>query len=254
MKRWNQFSSENFLMSVGGHLALVAVMLTSFAVVVDRAKLVAPDRVEITEIDLSAVNVTGDETRLMNTAMPEPDPAPTPDPVPEPTPTPPPAPEPDPVSEKPIDTPSLVDEVPPSPKPEPTPAPEKPVEEKPAPKKRTVVRVNREVMTLDRTMSISVVDALRVAMTRCWVIDTTRPDITDIRAVAHLTMNKNGMVRDVWFESAARANTDAGFAYVLDTIRDAINTCQPFKMLPPGEFAKWEKIQLTFYPTQGKVM
>ncbi len=252
MKRWNQFSSENFLMSVGGHLALVAVMLTSFAVVVDRAKLVAPDRVEITEIDLSAV--TGDETRLMNTAMPEPDPAPTPDPVPEPTPTPTPAPEPDPVSEKPIDTPSLVDEVPPSPKPEPTPAPEKPVEEKPAPKKRTVVRVNREVMTLDRTMSISVVDALRVAMTRCWVIDTTRPDITDIRAVAHLTMNKNGMVRDVWFESAARANTDAGFAYVLDTIRDAINTCQPFKMLPPGEFAKWEKIQLTFYPTQGKVM
>ncbi len=246
MKRWNQFSSENFLMSVGGHLALVAVMLTSFAVVVDRAKLVAPDRVEITEIDLSAVNVTGDETRLMNTAMPEPDPAPTPDPVPEPTPTPTPAPEPDPVSEKPIDTPSLVDEVPPSPKPEPTPAPEKPVEEKPAPKKRTVVRVNREVMTLDRTMSISVVDALRVAMTRCWVIDTTRPDITDIRAVAHLTMNKNGMVRDVWFESAARANTDAGFAYVLDTIRDAINTCQPFKMLPPGEFAKWEKIQLTF--------
>ena len=254
MKRWNQFSSENFLMSVGGHLALVAVMLTSFAVVVDRAKLVAPDRVEITEIDLSAVNVTGDETRLMNTAMPEPDPAPTPDPVPEPTPTPTPAPEPDPVSEKPIDTPSLVDEVPPSPKPEPTPAPEKPVEEKPAPKKRTVVRVNREVMTLDRTMSISVVDALRVAMTRCWVIDTTRPDITDIRAVAHLTMNKNGMGRDVWFESAARANTDAGFAYVLDTIRDAINTCQPFKMLPPGEFAKWEKIQLTFYPTQGKVM
>jgi len=92
MKRWNQFSSENFLMSVGGHLALVAVMLTSFAVVVDRAKLVAPDRVEITEIDLSAVNVTGDETRLMNTAMPEPDPAPTPDPVPEPTPTPTPAP------------------------------------------------------------------------------------------------------------------------------------------------------------------
>ncbi|MDE6477880.1 MAG: hypothetical protein K2L94_01370, partial [Alphaproteobacteria bacterium] len=72
MKRWNQFSSENILMSVGGHLALVAVMVTSFAIVVDRAKLVAPDRVEITEIDLSAVNVTGDETRLVNTAVVEP--------------------------------------------------------------------------------------------------------------------------------------------------------------------------------------
>ena len=61
-------------------------------------------------------------------------------------------------------------------------------------------------------------------------------------------------VRDVWFESAARAQTDPAFAYVLDTIRSAINVCQPFKMLPENEFDKWEKIQLTFYPTQGKVM
>ena len=64
MGRFNQFSSENMLMSVGGHLALVALMITSFAVVVKRAQLVAPDRVEITEIDLSSVKVSGDETRL----------------------------------------------------------------------------------------------------------------------------------------------------------------------------------------------
>jgi hypothetical protein len=91
-------------------------------------------------------------------------------------------------------------------------------------------------------------------MTRCWVIDKNRNDISDIRAVAHLTMRKNGTVRDVWFESAARAETDPAFAYVLDTIRAAINTCQPLKMLPENEFSKWEKIQLTFYPTSGKVM
>ena len=30
------------------------------------------------------------------------------------------------------------------------------------------------------------------------------------------------------------------------TIKDAINACQPFKMLPANEFDKWEKIQLTF--------
>ena len=107
---------------------------------------------------------------------------------------------------------------------------------------------------MDRTLTVSVVDALRVAMTRCWNIDTTRSDIGDIRAVAHLTMRRNGTVRDVWFESAAREQTDPAFAYVLETIRSAINVCQPFKMLPPNEFAKWEKIQLTFYPTQGKVM
>ena len=132
--------------------------------------------------------------------------------------------------------------------------PSKPVEDAPVPKKKRVVRVNREVLSLDRTLTVSVVDALRVAMTRCWVIDTKRPDIADIRAVAHLTMRKNGTVRDVWFESAARAETDPAFAYVLETIKAAINTCQPLRMLPANEFNKWEKIQLTFYPTQGKVM
>ena len=131
---------------------------------------------------------------------------------------------------------------------------EKKIDEKPAPRKKTIVRVNRDVVSLDRTLTVSVVDALRVAMTRCWNIDTTRSDISDIRAVAHMKLHQNGTVADVWFESAARAETDGAFAYVLDTIRNAINVCQPFKMLPPNEYNKWREIQLTFYPTQGKVM
>lgn len=231
---------------------MVAIMITSFVIVVDRAKMVAPDRIEIMEIDLNSVRVGGDETVLYNInadAKPEPQdvqktPATQPAPDPEPTP-----------EDVPIEEPSLADAPTPMPA-EPTPAPDKkPEPEKPQPKKKkTVVRVNREVVSLDRTLTVSVVDALRVAMTRCWTIDTTRTDIGDIRAVAHLTMRRNGTVRDVWFESAAREQTDPAFAYVLETIRSAINVCQPFKMLPPGEFDKWEKIQLTFYPTSGKVM
>jgi len=252
MKFTNQFSSENMLMSIGGHLALVAIMITSFVIVVDRAKMVAPDRIEIMEIDLNSVRVGGDETVLYNInadAKPEPQDAqktPATQPAPDPEPTP---------EDVPIEEPSLADAPAPMPA-EPAPAPDKkPEPEKPqSKKKKTVVRVNREVVSLDRTLTVSVVDALRVAMTRCWTIDTTRTDIGDIRAVAHLTMRRNGTVRDVWFESAAREQTDPAFAYVLETIRSAINVCQPFKMLPPGEFDKWEKIQLTFYPTSGKVM
>lgn len=252
MARFDVFSSENLLMSVCGHLILVAVMVTSFIVIVERAKLVAPDRVQIMEIDLNDVKVSGDETKLYNVGAPVVQPEKKEEPKPEPAA----APEPEPEEVKPIEAPSMVEDVP----------AEKPKEEKkeeakpeqvaaPAPKKkRRVVRVNREVLSLDRTLTVSVVDALRVAMTRCWNIDTTRSDIGDIRAVAHLTMRRNGTVRDVWFESAARADTDAAFAYVLDTIRSAINVCQPFRMLPANEFSKWEKIQLTFYPTQGKVM
>lgn len=247
-------------MSVCGHLALLAIMLTSFALFVDRAMLVAPDRIEILEIDLNSVRVSGEETILHNVnadaaVEPETEKEPAPAPILEQ-----PAPEPveEPAEEAPITEPSLVEEKAPE-VPEPVTKPvekeEQPEEKKEEPKKKKmVVRVNREVVSLDRTLTVSVVDALRVAMTRCWNIDTTRPDISDIRAVAHLTMRRNGTVRDVWFESAARAETDPAFAYVLDTIRAAIDVCQPFKMLPVNEFEKWEKIQLTFYPTQGKVM
>lgn len=259
----DRFSSENLLMSVCGHLALAAIMVTSFVVVVDRAMMVAPDRIEILEIDLDSVRVSGDETILHNVnadaeiSPMEPEPEPISD-APGAEPSVPPEPDVD-VEPEPIIAPSLADDASATPEiPEPVVNPVASEDasvstEKPK-KKKTVVRVNREVVSLDRTLTVSVVDALRVAMTRCWTIDTDRPDIDNIRAVAHLTMRRNGTVRDVWFESAARAETDAAFAYVLDTIRSAINVCQPFKMLPANEFDKWEKIQLTFYPTQGKVM
>lgn len=268
MAKFNQFSSENLLMSIGGHLALVAIMITSFAIVVNRARLVTPDRIEIVEIDLNQVVVSGDETKLYNVGqiVEQKEEEPTPAPVAKPAPEPVKAEEPEKVE---IETPTLVEEPEPEPeekveeKTEEKPEPKKeesvekskPVEDAPAaPKKKKVVRVNREVLSLDRTLTVSVVDALRVAMTRCWVIDSKRPDITDIRAVAHLTMRKNGTVQDVWFESASRAETDPAFAYVLETIKAAIDTCQPLRMLPANEFDKWKKIQLTFYPTQGKVM
>lgn len=245
---FNIFKSENLMMSVMGHLVVLAVMITSFALVVDRATLVAPDRIQIYEIDLNAVRVSGDESILYNVnadTTPTPD-APKPEQKPEPAPA---------IDDKPIETPSLIENLEPDASQNVVASPEvKNSDDTPAPRKKTVVRVNRQVVSLDRTLTISVVDALRVAMTRCWAIDTNHPGIGDIRAVAHLTMRRNGTVRDVWFESAARADSDPAFAYVLDTIRSAINVCQPFKMLPQNEFSKWEKIQLTFYPTQGKVM
>ena len=254
MKIADRFSSENLLMSVCGHLALIAIMITSFVVVVDRAKMVAPDRIEIMEIDLSAVHVSGEETILRNVNQdiePEHKTEEHIKNIEQPK-----VKEIESVDEEPIETPSLVEEKIESAKEEVQEETKEKLEsENPKPKKKkTIIRVNRESVSLNRTLTISVIDALRVAMTRCWVIDTTHQDIENIRAVAHLTMRKNGTVRDVWFESAAREQTDPAFAYVLETIRRAIDVCQPFKMLPPNEFDKWEKIQLTFYPTQGKIM
>ncbi len=253
-------------MSICGHLVLVAIIVTSVAVVLNRAMMVAPDRIQIMEIDLNQVVVSGEETKLYNVGQVAEQKEEEQKTVPDSKPDAKPDADSEEVEEIKIETPTLIEEKKPEPeevveekKEEKKPEEKKteaskPVEPAPAPKKKKVVRVNREVLSLDRTLTVSVVDALRVAMTRCWVIDSKRPDISDIRAVAHLTMRKNGTVRDVWFESAARAETDPAFAYVLDTIRAAIDRCQPLRMLPANEFSKWEKIQLTFYPTQGKVM
>ena len=71
MASFNQFSLENLLMSVCGHLVLVAVMITSVTIVLNRAKLVTPDRIQIIEIDLDKVIVSGDETKLYNVGTPE---------------------------------------------------------------------------------------------------------------------------------------------------------------------------------------
>ena len=53
MNARTQFESENFLMSVFGHLVLLAMVVSSLSVVVDRAKNVTPNRVEIIELDLN---------------------------------------------------------------------------------------------------------------------------------------------------------------------------------------------------------
>lgn len=253
MAKINHFASENIGFSVLGHLMLLGlVVFVGEVVLPETERFVAPDRIQITMIDLSKVRVSGDETILYNTNVPDDadktkaqdkDPEPKPEPI-----------KADETNQQ-IESTSLISEEKPKDKAKEEPKQdEKKPDEAPAPKKKTVVRVNRNVLSLDRTLTVSVVDALRVAMTRCWNIDTTRSDIAGMRVVAHLTMQKTGMVGDVWFESAARAETDPAFAYVLETIRNAINTCQPLRMLPPNEYDKWKKIQLTFYPTQGKVM
>ena len=249
MAKFNHFLSENIGFSVLGHLVFLAIIVFLVDVVISNTeRFIAPDRIQITMIDLSEVRVSGDETVLYNTNVPD-----KKDVIkdtenqqkPEQVAT-------DTVKQN-VEKPSLIDAEQQDKKSDDK-SKEENSDKTPAPRKKTVVRVNRNVLSLDRTLTVSVVDALRVAMTRCWNVDTSRSDVAGIRAVAHLTMRQNGTVSDVWFESASRAESDPAFAYVLETIRDAINICQPLRMLPVNEYEKWKQIQLTFYPTTGSVM
>ena len=101
---------------------MVAIMVTSFAIVINRAQLVAPDRIEIVEIDLNDVVVSGDETKLYNVGQvveskPE---DPTPAPVAQPDKKEVQAEEPEKIE---IETPTLVEEPKPEPEPEESPQP-----------------------------------------------------------------------------------------------------------------------------------
>ena len=248
MNKQTQFQSENFLMSVFGHLVLLFVLIMSFSAVVEKAKLVTPNRIQITEIDLKDVKISGEETKLYNTKEDRPEQVLKPgkqNKVKENS-----------ESEKiDIKQPTMIDKESDSLSKKDKKKPEqKKVEDRPVPRKKTTVKVNREVLSVDRTMTVSVVDALRVALTRCWNIDTSRSDIQDIRLTAHLKMLPTGVVNKIWFESESRAETDAAYAYVLDTVKEAIRVCSPFSMLPRNEFEKWRDMTLTFYPSQGKIM
>ena len=251
MAGFNHFASENIGLSVLGHLVVLCVLVFIAGVVIgERERFVAPDRIQIMMIDLSQVKVTGDESVLYSTNVPDKDEKKEEKPA-----EPKPKPEQDAAvkTEQKIETPTVIPEEKPAEPEKTNPKDEKP-DDKPATVKKTVIRVNRNTTSLNTGLAISIIDALRYKMTRCWVIDTSRPDISGIRAVAHLTMRTNGTVANVWFEGASRAESDPAFAYVLDTIRAAINACQPLDMLPREEYKTWHEIQLTFYPAQGTVM
>lgn len=250
MGKFNHFFAENFGFSILGHLVVLGVIVLMADVVFNTyERFIAPDRIQITMIDLNNVRVMGDETVLYNTNVDKAEKTEVKEPESQKQPEQNAAQN---QTEEIKSTTLVADEE--NNKKDKNKTDEKNPDEVSAPKTKTVVRVNRNVVSLDRTLTVSVVDALRVAMTRCWNINTSYPGIDGIRAVAHLTMRQNGTVSDVWFESAARAESDPAFAYVLETIRSAINVCQPFRMLPTNEYSKWQKIQLTFYPTTGAVM
>ena len=213
---------NNFTISLILHLGFaVGIFVLSLSAPAQR--VIAPDRIQIIQLDLRNVRVRGDETRLVNReerrqTAPSPRPAP-----PQPT-----TPTPQPVVAQPEQS-------------------EQPAQ--PREPELQTIRVNREVHSVDRTLTVSVIDALRIAMTRCWSIDTSRPGLEGMRAVVHIRLFPSGRVQDIRFEQASLADEDPVWAYVFETIRDAIDACDPFSMLPYNEYENWRNIRMAFFPS-----
>ncbi|MDR0449331.1 MAG: hypothetical protein LBG89_02625 [Rickettsiales bacterium] len=121
-----------------------------------------------------------------------------------------------------------------------------------APVVRTM-SVKRDSAPIARVVNVSVIDALRIAMTRCWQIDTNIPGLEQFALSAHIGMSRGGFVREVWIENESFFNDNGTGSYVLDSVRAAISACQPFSMLPDEDFDTWKSIKLNFFPQQGSV-
>ena len=59
----DKFSSENFLLSILGHLLIVSFLLVSISFTIKKSKIISKDRIEITEINLSNIQISK-ETEL----------------------------------------------------------------------------------------------------------------------------------------------------------------------------------------------
>lgn len=223
----DKFSSENFLLSILGHLLIVSFLLVSISFTIKKSKIISKDRIEITEINLSNIQISK-ETELYDIKSEEQKEEKITNKKEEP------------IKDEKIKDTSFIDES------------KKINKENKKIEKRTIIKVNRQSVT--RTMTISVLDALRTSLTRCWVIDLEKFDLSNIRIVAHLKMDKNKYIRDVWFESESFSNTDSAFAYALETVKSALKTCQPFSILPSSEYDTWKTIVLNFYPLSGKIL
>lgn len=223
----DKFSSENFLLSILGHLLIVSFLLISISFTIKKSKIISKDRIEITEINLSNIQISKEtelydikseekkEEKITNKKEEQ-------------------------IKDEKIKDTSFIDES------------KKINKENKKIEKRTIIKVNRQSVT--RTMTISVLDALRTSLTRCWVIDLEKFDLSNIRIVAHLKMDKNKYISDVWFESASLADRDPTFSYALETVKSALKTCQPFSILPSSEYDTWKTIVLNFYPLSGKIL
>lgn len=229
----NHFSFENFLLSIAGHLIIIALTITSIIIFPKKKLIMAEQNIVIEEIDLNTIQITNKEdTNLYNINEKE-------------------------VIEDKTEKDVLKSETDDKQKDkleEINDNIEQTQKKESEQTTKRVLKVNRDSPILKSQLNITIIDALRYKLSQCWNIDTTKSGLDEIRVVVHLTMEENGTIKKMWFENENLSLTDELFKYVLDTIKQALNICQPFNILPKEEFDSWKNIQFTFYPTDGKVM
>ena len=102
-----------------------------------------------------------------------------------------------------------------------------------------------------KNLSISERDAIIQQISQCWSISAGAKDAQDLSVMLHLSLEKDGTVRNVKIVDTLRyAGADSFYRAAADSAVRAVLKCSPLKNLPKEKYDTWKEIEMNFDPKE----
>jgi hypothetical protein len=99
-------------------------------------------------------------------------------------------------------------------------------------------------------LSFSEGEAVRQQINRCWILPVGIDGIDEMAVRLRIQVRPDRTVQNVAIEEQGRLASDPLFRAVAESARRAVDKCSPLN-LPPGKYAVWRDMILTFYPGEA---
>ena len=102
-----------------------------------------------------------------------------------------------------------------------------------------------------QSLSISERDAIIQQISQCWSIPAGAKDAQNLSVILHLSLEKDGTVRDVKIVDTSRYGSgDTFYRAAVDSAVRAVLKCSPLKNLPQDKYDSWNEIEMNFDPKE----
>ena len=103
----------------------------------------------------------------------------------------------------------------------------------------------------NQNLSISERDAIIQQISQCWSIPAGAKDAQDLSVLLHLSLEKDGTVRNVKIADTVRyAGANSFYRAAADSAVRAVLKCSPLKNLPQDKYDTWKEIEMNFDPKE----
>lgn len=102
-----------------------------------------------------------------------------------------------------------------------------------------------------QNLSISERDSIVQQISQCWSMPAGAKDAQNLAVMLHLSLEKDGTVRDVKMVDNARyENGDSFYRAAAESAMRAVKKCSPLKGLPKDKYETWKEIDMNFDPKE----